>query len=82
MDRCVQPPEKMLSHKSYWLKSLDMKLSECKTGSIFYTTAPQNATLIPLLTRKNPYFTHMRTWQCPSREAAEHYFVLSIIPIH
>jgi len=35
-----------------------------------------------LLKTKQPYFTHTGTWQWPSREAAEHYLVLSIIPKH
>lgn len=53
----------------------------CKTTPILFTTAAVNADLIPLIYTKQPYFTHRGTWQCPSREAAEHYFVLSIIPV-
>ena len=54
----------------------------CKTTSILFTIAVENADLIPLLKLKQPYFTHRGTWQCPSREVAEPLFVLSIIPIH
>ena len=55
-----------------------MKSTQCKTAPILFTTAVENANLVPLLKLKHPYFTHRGTWQCPSREAAEHYFVLSI----
>ncbi len=59
-----------------------MKSFQCKTHSILFTTAPENADLILLLKRKPPYFTHIGTWQSLFREAAEPLFVLSIIPIH
>ena len=82
MDRCVQTLEKTLSYEFYCQKSFDMKSMRCKQASILFTTATENADLIPLLKTKLPYFTHRATWQAPAREAAEHYLVLSIIPIH
>ena len=82
MDRCVQTLEKKLSYEFYWQKSLDMKSMQCKPSSIPFTTATENADLMPLVITKKPYFTHRAIWQTPSREAAEHYLVLSIIHIH
>ena len=82
MDRCVQTLEKTLSYEFYGQKSLDMKSTRSKPASIPFTTAAENADLIPLLKTKQPYFTHRATWQTPSRETAEHYLVLSIIHIH
>ena len=81
MDRCVQPLGKALSHKLYWIKSLDMKSMPCNSASVLSATATENANLTALLKTKGLYFTHMATWQTPSREATETYTVSPIIPI-
>jgi hypothetical protein len=60
---------------------LGVKSMPCKTSSIFFITTTKNAEIIALLKTKPLYFTHRVTSQSLSREAAEHYRVLSIILI-
>ena len=81
MDRCAQTLGKVLSHKLYWLKPWDMKSMRSQIAPNLSSNAKENAELIALIGTKQPYFTHMALWQTPSREAAETYYVLSIIPI-
>jgi hypothetical protein len=82
MDTCVQSSENMSSYEFFSSESLDVKSMPCKTDSTFLVTATKNADLIALLKSKPLYFTHRATLQSPSRKAAEHYRVLSIILIH
>ena len=81
MDTCVQSSENTSSYDLFLLESLDVKSMPCKTASTFSKTTTKNPCLIALLKTKSLYFTHRATSQSPSREAAEHYRVLSIILI-
>jgi hypothetical protein len=81
MDWCAQAWEKVLFHKNNWPRSLDMKSMRSKLAANLSSIAKENPNLTALLKTKWRYFTHMAIWQTPSREAAETYSVLSIIPI-